>query len=438
MMTSQVLVTLLLALLSHGTRAGFLDLPSDPLETIKSTIDSAKTGAEGIIGTVPELITDSLGNVLDINNVPVVARVPTPDLIAQNGYPVESHYVTTDDGYILNIHRIPKSKNGVSNGKVVYIQHGLMCSSVDFVLFGPKHGLAYLLSDAGYDVWLGNVRGNTYSRNHTRFSADDEEFWQFSWHEIGKYDIPAIIDYVLLKTQKEQLFHIGHSQGTTTFYVMLSEKPKYNDKVEAHISLAPIAFMGHLFSPLIRFVALGTEPLSQLLNMMGEYEFLPNSSFFTFLKEATCFRGIGKVLCKNALFAIAGFSPNQLNVSNVPVVVANYPAGASTRQIVHYGQEVKSKKFRMFDYGIYNVDHYTNGPPDYDLTRIETDMYLLYSSNDWLAAKVDVEHFYDQLLHSKVKYNIPIDTWNHLDYLFGNDAPKVVYKKVLEILSKYN
>jgi lysosomal acid lipase/cholesteryl ester hydrolase len=45
-------------------------------------------------------------------------------------------------------------------------------------------------------VWLGNIRGNTYSRRHVQYNNDDEKYWDFSWDEMGYYDIPAQIDYI--------------------------------------------------------------------------------------------------------------------------------------------------------------------------------------------------------------------------------------------------
>lgn len=116
----------------------------------------------------------------------------------------------------------------------------------------------YILADAGYDVWMGNYRGNKYSRNHTYLDPDKDEtkFWDFSWHEMGIYDLPTMIDYVLEKTQEKKVFYVGHSQGTTGFFVMCSEKPEYNDKIYAQFSLAPIAYMNHMTSPLMKIIAL--------------------------------------------------------------------------------------------------------------------------------------------------------------------------------------
>lgn len=125
----------------------------------------------------------------------------------------------------------------------------------------------FILADEGYDVWLGNSRGNCYSRNHTTFDADtDSEFWDFSWHEVGIYDLPSTIDYILNVTGKESLYYAGYSQGSTIMYVMCSMKPEYNAKIKLYVHLAPIAFMDHLFSPMLRIIATRlTLPVNNLI-----------------------------------------------------------------------------------------------------------------------------------------------------------------------------
>jgi pimeloyl-ACP methyl ester carboxylesterase len=68
----------------------------------------------------------------------------------------------------------------------------------------------------GYDVWLGNNRGTTYSREHKYLNPDkDEAFWKYSFPELGDFDAPAQIDFVREKTGIEKVTYIGHSQGTT-------------------------------------------------------------------------------------------------------------------------------------------------------------------------------------------------------------------------------
>merc|ERR1712241_713817 len=146
--------------------------------------------------------------------------------ILDAGYPAERHEVTTDDCYILALHRIP------GEGKVVFLQHGLIDSSAAWVIAGPDHGgLAFRLADAGFDVWLGNFRGNTYSRKHCTLNPDqDQDFWKLSWDEMANYDLPAELNYVLEHTGKEKLFYIGHSMGSTTYLVMNSLDQSWADR----------------------------------------------------------------------------------------------------------------------------------------------------------------------------------------------------------------
>lgn len=82
-------------------------------------------------------------------------------------------------------------------------------------------------------------------------SSSENGFWDFSFHEMGYYDLPATIDYIVANTGQKKINYIGHSQGTTSFFVMLSEKPQYNDKINKFIAYAPIIYANNIRSPIV-------------------------------------------------------------------------------------------------------------------------------------------------------------------------------------------
>lgn len=67
-----------------------------------------------------------------------------PDRIKQEGYPVEEHEVTTDDGYILTLYRIPFGNRSAKTEKLrppVLLCHALLESSNSFIALGPDNAL---------------------------------------------------------------------------------------------------------------------------------------------------------------------------------------------------------------------------------------------------------------------------------------------------------
>lgn len=64
----------------------------------------------------------------------------------------------------------------------------------------------------------------------------------FSFHEIGGYDIPASIDYILNLTGQKGVFYFGHSMGTTDFLAMVGTAPEYYDKIRLSVLLGPAAY----------------------------------------------------------------------------------------------------------------------------------------------------------------------------------------------------
>lgn len=161
------------------------------------------------------------------------------------------------------------------NNKPILLVHGLSGGAGDYVVLGPKKSLGYLLAEQGYDVWMFSARG-TQSKEHMYLdeSQNKKEFYDFrykicklkselnwkilhySWHEIGIYDVPATIDYILKKTNKTKLHYLGHSQGTTSFFVMMSMKPEYNQKIRLGVMFAPVIFVEHVNASLFQRIVI--------------------------------------------------------------------------------------------------------------------------------------------------------------------------------------
>ena len=193
----------------------------------------------------------------------------------------------------------------------------------------------------GYDVWLGNTRGNTYSKNHTYLDTCSScpEFWSFGFDDSGEKDYSRTIDYILEITGQEKVHFVGHSMGTTQmmvrfleininnnvqcpsiftwnqFQVLLSERPEYNDKIHGAYLLAPPIYMTHA-SNLIFQLAQAAGSIEILFHLFGQYEFLPHSNIISWLGHFYCDTFQHPVLgslCENIAFIIAGVDKTQLN-----------------------------------------------------------------------------------------------------------------------------
>lgn len=121
----------------------------------------------------------------------------------------------------------------------------------------PELAPAFQLVRAGYDVWLGNQRGIKYSLDHKILdSTKDREYWEFSFTEMGKYDLPAQINFVRDHTGVDKLSYVGHSQGTSQMFYAISENQSYwEERINLFVALAPVTRIGNCKSKMVKFLS---------------------------------------------------------------------------------------------------------------------------------------------------------------------------------------
>nr|CAI5829897.1 unnamed protein product [Callosobruchus analis] len=359
-----------------------------------------------------------------------------PQIIARHGYRAETHVVVTEDGYLLKIHRIPPKKNGA---QPVFLQHGLLGSSADWIVNG-NNSLAFLLADYGYDVWLGNARGNTYSKGHVSIPVQSPHYWNFSFHEMGTRDLPAVLYYVSNTTnQLGELIYVGHSMGTTMFFVFSSLLPQAAKNVKLMVALAPVAYMTHIRSP-IRYLAPFSSDIDWIVKHLGFNQFLPSNRILKFLEYDCELFQIDRSVCENLIFTLCGFDKKEFNAEILDVVLSKEPAGTSTKTVVHYAQEIQhSGDFQQFDYGVDGnmIEYGTKTPPLYNISNIKRPIYMMYGQNDWLANIIDIRRLAENITTLVDIYKVQMDSFNHVDFLFGKDAEKLVYNPLIKVIRNY-
>lgn len=116
--------------------------------------------------------------------------------------------------------------------------------------------------------------------------------------------------------------------------------------------------------------------------------------------------------------------------------LAHTPAGASIKQLAHYGQGISGKQFERYDHGwLENRRLYgSSSPPRYDLSKIKTPVFLHYSAKDPLAHVDDVDRLWRELGSPVGKFKIQHPTFSHLDFTWGIDAKTLVYDRVINFM----
>ena len=295
---------------------------------------------------------------------------------------------------------------------------------------------AFRLADAGYDVWLANQRGNKYSRKHKSLDPDSAtgEFWQFSFVEMGEYDLPSQLNYIKKVTGQDKVTYIGHSQGTSQmFSALATNEESIKDSVNLFVALAPTTKLDN--SSFINFINI----VSSLEGFLEEQ--LAQISIFELFGKGWELQFEKIIEAVPALRVLRRYedlsNPKYDNIEVSKMFEGHFPHGASVRSIIHYGQIYNNKRFAYYDYGSKeeNLKRYRQEvPPEIPLHDIsEVPIALFVGTNDQISDVEDSRKLKD-VLGSVISYQEV--EYDHLSFLIGKDMS--YFDDVLSLIQKYN
>jgi len=368
-------------------------------------------------------------------------RMTFEELVLTRNYPLEIHYVDTEDGYILKLFRIPGGK-GETNYKYkqkqsVLLMHGIYDSSDTFVCNSEEKCIPFILANLGYDIWLGNNRGNKHSKHHKKYATDSFDFWNFSFHEMGLYDLPAFLNHITkINKFAEKVVYMGHSQGTAQLFAALTQKLEYfRQKIKLYIALGPVGRVYNMNSRILRIMeALKVDRICERLNfseMLCSDEKLSKFSSWIMPKIPQLGNIITNLICD-----INSHQNN--NQKMMSVYWAHQPGGSSLKAVNHFVQLLRSKKFRMYDYGeeMNMAIYHQSEPKEYDLKVIyDIPIALLAGRQDKLSTEKDVEWLKEQL-GDNVVFSKYYDNMGHTSFTMAENM-EWFNKDVIELMDLY-
>ncbi|KAH9895466.1 Alpha/Beta hydrolase protein [Xylariomycetidae sp. FL2044] len=365
------------------------------------------------------------------------------DICAMYGYTAEEHVVQTKDGYLLGVHRLAWRKGEedvkVNSGpasvkkRVVYLHHGLLMNSEVWVcLTDAQRCLPFVLVDRGFDVWLGNNRGNKYSKKSIKCSPTTIAFWNFSIDEFAFHDIPDTISYILDTTKQKSLSYIGFSQGTAQSFASLAVHPKLNEQVNVFIALAPAMSPAGLNNGIVDALIKASPQVLFLL--FGRRSILSSATMW----QSILYPPIFIRVIDMGLSFLFGWKTKNISVSQKLAAYPHLYSFTSTKSVVHWFQIIRNKSFQMYDDDVQtplsmNTSSKYTKVARYPTRNIRTPIVLVYGGSDSL---VDIKVMLRELPNRTVATEIP--HYEHLDFLWARDVDTQVFRHVFDALESFS
>ncbi|XP_047001408.1 lipase 1-like isoform X3 [Schistocerca americana] len=300
------------------------------------------------------------------------------------GLTCETHEVETEDGYQLTAHRVLVPPGVPRRGALLAVS-GLIGCSDSFLLPFPETSMLKPLSNAGYDVMLGNLRGSAYT-GHRRWSRSQPEYWRFSLDDMGEYDLEALVGLTQRVTGDARPFYLGHSSGGGALYTWLQRRPRAHHVLRGALLWTPSVFY--------------TEPHSTIFKI---YNLLPESL-----------------------------------VNRLPAIAAHASCGMPTTTVAHYLQNIRAKRLQAFDFGQEeNLSKYgSERPPAYHVVNSTLPTAFFLGTRDRLVSFEEAMRQIQMIPSNVKKMVVPLEGYGHFHIVFDKNVHRLVHEKMLSFMSE--
>lgn len=250
------------------------------------------------------------------------------------------------------------------------MQHGLTSSSDAWIANSEDKAPAFVFAKIGYDVWLGNNRGNLWSRRHETLDPDSakdkKQFFTYTFEDLGTYDLPAQVDKVKEVTGVDKVTYIGHSQGgSQIFYALATNLEQIKERLNMVIGFAPIIRIGNTCDATFKAGVSYRRATEKLFDLLGFYEIMGKHWKDTKIKFCSVLRPVCEYIDR------WNYHDSKYNSDERGLISSSKgPSAAGWRELLHYSQEIGSKRFEHYDLGPdENMKKYgQDTPPEIDVT----------------------------------------------------------------------
>lgn len=320
------------------------------------------------------------------------------------------HFARTKDGWNIALHHHIAPISNPDLAPVIVV-HGIATNKYIMDL-DKRHSLPYFLKLRGFDVFVVSLRGCGRSYHESVNGYED-----FTFDDIVKYDLPAIIEKVKSISGSPRVNYVGHSMGAMIMYAYCGIHGKSaRQSIASFCSLAGPGNLNHVGMTLIGL-------LSRFPNARRMLDLKFGASMVAPL-AGELYTPIDEIL----------YNPKVTTKGTIKRIMKNAIENVADGVIEQFMSWIETKKMTS-----------RNGHYDYIALETEIDMPALFltGKRDSIAIPDSVEYVYNRAGSKHKEFQVIAkengfsEDYGHACIVMGDRAEDDVFPLVENFLKKY-